>query len=61
MTERCELLLRAKSLAIKKGLDDTLVECPAIRTCTGTSCLFQKIELPDQRKKKGVKENDHHL
>jgi len=38
--ERCELLARAKALAIKKGLDSQKVECPAIEVCEGTSCIF---------------------
>jgi hypothetical protein len=41
-TNRCELLARAKALAIKRGLDDTKVECPFVDSpvCTGTHCIL---------------------
>lgn len=39
-TEDCELLLRAKALAVKKGLDDSKVECPFIDVCKGRRCYM---------------------
>lgn len=38
--EPCELLIKAKSLAIRRGLDDTKVECPFIDVCKGTRCYL---------------------
>lgn len=42
MVERkgCEMILRAKSLAIKRGLDDSKVEYPFINVCKGTRCYM---------------------
>lgn len=34
----CEMRLRAKSLAIKRGLDDSKVVCPFLDICKGTKC-----------------------
>lgn len=47
--ENCELILRAKSLAIKRGLDDTKVECPVMDICKGTRChLFSAEDSLDE-------------
>jgi hypothetical protein len=44
----CELLIRAKALAIRKGLDDTKVECPFINICQGTKCHLLPDEIEDE-------------
>lgn len=39
--ERCELLIKAKGLAIKKGLDPEQVNCPVEKSiCDGSFCIF---------------------
>lgn len=40
MTERCELLVKTKSLAKKRGLEPSLVNCPATQSCDGRYCIF---------------------
>lgn len=43
MVERCELIEKAKSLALKKKLDTSVIECPMIGVCSGVRCyLFDR-------------------
>lgn len=42
--ENCELLLRAKSLAIRRGLDDSKIECPFLDICKGVRCHMFSVE-----------------
>jgi hypothetical protein len=46
--EPCELLLRAKSLAIQRGLDDSKVECPFIDICKGEKCYMFDPDEPEE-------------
>ena len=42
--EGCELLAKAKALAIKRGLDSSLIDCPFIGVCTGKRChMFDRV------------------
>lgn len=38
MKENCELLLKAQSLAVQRGLDVSKVVCPVIDWCKGERC-----------------------
>jgi hypothetical protein len=42
--ENCELLIKAKALAIKRGLDSSKVECPFVEFCKGTTCYIMEDE-----------------
>jgi hypothetical protein len=57
MKENCELLMKAKILASKRGLDSSQIDCPIIKTCTGNSCIYlsdiDKLEAEQEIKKNG--------
>jgi len=40
MPERCELLIRARALAAKRGLDNSQINCPIISICSGERCVY---------------------
>lgn len=40
MPERCELLIRARAMAAKRGLDNTQINCPIIKYCSGERCIY---------------------
>lgn len=37
-SENCELLVKAQSLAVRRGLDVSKVVCPVIEWCKGERC-----------------------
>lgn len=50
MNERCELLAKAKNMAIKKGLDSAKIDCPMIGVCTGARCyMFDKVGVTETK------------
>jgi hypothetical protein len=48
MKERCDLLAKAQSLAVRRGLDETKVQCPFLDVCKGTKChMFDSEEMEE--------------
>ena len=47
MHERCELLAKTRQLAVKKGLDPRLVNCPYEEGCKGLVCDLVEDKLKD--------------
>ena len=54
MKERCQIVLNAKELAKKKGLDKERVSCPAEYVCNGSGCIYVADSLPKQREKQQI-------
>lgn len=51
----CELLARAKVLAIKRGLDSTQVECPIADICKHNVCIYMSDLDQLQTEQEGTK------
>jgi hypothetical protein len=48
LKENCELLARAQSLAIKRGLDVSRVVCPFSDVCKGERCHLFNADEPNE-------------